>query len=63
LPATSEDFPRAKEVVASSAAALVSDWAYRTTPLRESTTKFKKLSFFSSALILLGYFSAPIQRS
>ncbi|MCO6188218.1 hypothetical protein, partial [Rhizobium sp. L1K21] len=42
LPATSEDFPRAKEVVASSAAALVSDWAYRTTPPELSTRFFQK---------------------
>ncbi|MBP1847233.1 hypothetical protein J2046_005516, partial [Rhizobium petrolearium] len=41
------DFSRTKDFVASSAAALVSDTAYRGTQKNKSTGVFKKMSFFS----------------
>ncbi|WP_281976947.1 hypothetical protein, partial [Pseudorhizobium flavum] len=41
-----KDFSRTKNIVASSAAALVGGCAYKGTPRQKSTGHFKKLSFF-----------------
>ncbi|WP_211181466.1 hypothetical protein, partial [Pseudorhizobium halotolerans] len=41
-----KDFSRTKDIVASSAAALVGGCAYKGTPRPKSTGHFKKLSFF-----------------
>ncbi|WP_323130707.1 hypothetical protein, partial [Sinorhizobium medicae] len=48
--------PRAKGIVASSAATLVSDRAYRPQPFPQSTTNFKKLRENRKWLFLNGYF-------
>ncbi|WP_210276834.1 hypothetical protein, partial [Rhizobium sp. BK275] len=42
LPANPLDFFRTRNFVASSAAALVSDWAYNPTPPKQSTGVFRK---------------------
>ncbi|WP_205836891.1 hypothetical protein, partial [Neorhizobium alkalisoli] len=41
-----KDSTRTKDFVASSAAALVSEAVYRSTPINKSTAVFKKMSFF-----------------
>ncbi|WP_207896882.1 MULTISPECIES: hypothetical protein, partial [unclassified Rhizobium] len=48
------DFFRTRNFVASSAAALVSEWAYKPTPAKQSTGLFQKNRFSRILLFLHG---------
>ncbi|WP_221159273.1 hypothetical protein, partial [Rhizobium bangladeshense] len=50
-------FFRTRDFVASSAAALVSEWAYRTIPFSKSTALFEKNHFSLKSLFFLIEFS------